>query len=507
MITQPVRALRQLMRGGGTAMIVCSCVPGLLELAPDSKAARSPRATASPIASATPAAAAAAVGVPSSAAGAGAVATAAIPKQPPRNAPLISPYSMDSKLSTLGSAAAKDKSPITSPSPSQTATAKPVATIAVAADSAAAKQGITSAHADSGTQSPPLPDSVSQAVGNSSDLPPVASAKPAAFAQPQAAPAQQPAATAQPQVGPAQQPAATAQPQAAPAQQPAGAAQLPFASAQATASTAQPPNSDTAADEAAADIYSPIRSPPAVASTPSSLPTVARLPVPQLGPLPPALQPHYQQADSNTSMMPYATAEQVAAWQQQQAYPGYYGGTYPYPDPNYGYAYSQTQPYSGYGVASSAPMGLAGPQPPAGVPPPRPPPLGPNSPPPKHPLGRPPASSSLPGALAGQQGPAPLTDPAPPASSSVPSSSAALPWAQPGGTLPYVAPAPSSAAAAADGPAADVTGEQISLDALLVQLTSIADVITICLSCCSHKCLPSYISHAVPKHSMWSPLV
>ena len=183
---------------------------------------------------------------------------------------------------------------------------------------------------------------------------------------------------------PSAKPAATAGPPSAVTQFAAATADVPATTAGLAPATANSP--EATAQHHAADIYSPIRSPPASTLPHSSVPPQATLPVPQLNPLPPHLP--YQQPSSNAGITPYATAERVSAWQQQQAYQGYYGGSYPYTDPSYGYAYSQmTQPHPGFGMPPSAPVGVSAPQPPPGaVAPPRPPPLGPNSPPPKHPV-------------------------------------------------------------------------------------------------------------------------
>ncbi|DBA73380.1 hypothetical protein WJX77_008649 [Trebouxia sp. C0004] len=371
---------------------------------------------------------------------ASAVATAVAQKQPGRNAPKISPYPLGQKMSAF--VATADKAKDTSP-PAFTglpAVVQPSASTTVAGAAASVRQ----------TQQPmnntlaavpalPLPNAVTPAVPSSSHLAPIASAKLAATAQ-------MPAATAQMVPALAQMPAATAQLAPATAQSAPALAQMPAPTADVT---------DNTAEEASADIYSPIRSPPAATLTNPSLPAqTAPLPVPRLNPLPLAPQPQYQ-PDSNAGIMPYATAEQVAAWQQQQAYQGYYGLAYPYTDPVYGYAYSQTQSYPvpGGGLPPAAPVGVAAPQPPpGGVPPPRPPPLGPNSPPPRRPkaAGPPPVSTSLPGPLTQQQGgslaaaPAPLSSSAlswAAAPSSVPSSSSAPP-AEQQGPLPW-APAPS----------------------------------------------------------------
>lgn len=144
-----------------------------------------------------------------------------------------------------------------------------------------------------------------------------------------------------------------------------------------------------------ADIYSPIRSPPAAnltaPSAPTSVPMLASLPPPQLNPLPPPPSMPYQQSTNAAGVMPYATAEQYALWQQQQqhhqAYQAYYNATYSYSDPTYGYVHTQmTQPNPAFGIPPAVPGVPAPPRPPLGaVAAPRPPPLGPNSPPPKHP--------------------------------------------------------------------------------------------------------------------------
>jgi len=387
---------------------------------------------------------------------ASAVATAVAQKQPGRNAPKISPYPLGQKMSTFAATAdtAKDTSP-----PASTglpAVVQHSASTAVAGAAASVSQTQQPINTLAAVAALPLPSAVTPAVPLSSDLAPIASAKPAATAQMPAATAQLSAATAQMAPALAQMPAATAQIAPATAQMAPALAQMP-------AATADIP--DTTAEEASADIYSPIRSPPAASLTTPSLPAqTAPLPVPQLNPLPLAPQPQYQ-PDSNAGIMPYATAEQVAAWQQQQAYQGYYGLAYPYTDPAYGYAYSQTQSYPvpGCGVPPAAPVGVAAPQPPPGrVPPPRPPPLGPNSPPPRRPkgVGPPPLSSSLPGPLTQQQGGSLAATPAPssssalpwaPAPSPFPSSSSALPAGQ-GGPLPWaLAPAPVSKAVTEPG--------------------------------------------------------
>lgn len=146
---------------------------------------------------------------------------------------------------------------------------------------------------------------------------------------------------------------------------------------------------EATAQQPTVDVYSPIRSPPAAnltgPSIPTSIPTVASLPPPQLNLLPPP--PHMPYQPVNTAdAMAYASTEQLAAWQhQQQAYQAYYNATYSYTDPTYGYAYSQmTQPHPGFGIPPAVP-GVPATQAPLAVAPPRPPPLGPNSPPPKHP--------------------------------------------------------------------------------------------------------------------------
>lgn len=186
---------------------------------------------------------------------------------------------------------------------------------------------------------------------------------------------------------------------------PAATAKVAVTTAGAAATAAGP---EATTQDAAADIYSPIRSPPPSTVEAPSIPTLASLPPPQLNPLPPPPQVAYQQPVSMAGVMPYATPEQMAAWQQQQAYQGYYANSYPYSDPAYGYAYAQmTQPHPSFGVAPSAPFGVSTPQAPAGaVAPPRPPPLGPTSPPPKHPISSnlvsTAASSSQQGAQAGQ---------------------------------------------------------------------------------------------------------
>ena len=369
---------------------------------------------------------------------AGSVATAVAQKQPGRNAPKISPYPLGQSMSTFGATADTAKGSSPPASTGLPAVVQPLASTAVAGAAAPVSQTQQPINILSAAPAPPLPNAVTPAVPLSSDLAPIASAKPYATAQ-------MPAATAQMAPALAQMPAATAQ--MAPA-----TAQMPAATADVT---------DTTAEQASADIYSPIRSPPAASLTPPSLPAqTAPLPAPQLNPLPLPPQSQYQ-PDSNAGVMPYATAEQVAAWQQQQAYQGYYGMAYPYTDPAYGYAYSQTQSYPvpGGGVPPAAPVGVAAaPQPPpGGVPPPRPPPLGPNSPPPRRPKGAgpPPLSSSLPGSLTQQQGGSLAEAPAPssssaltwaPALSPLPSSSSAVPAGQ-GGPLPWaLAPAPASAA-------------------------------------------------------------
>ena len=180
---------------------------------------------------------------------------------------------------------------------------------------------------------------------------------------------------------PAGLPSAVTESAAATASIPATTAGMAPATADSPEATAQHPT---------ANIYSPIRSPPASTLPASSVPPQATLPTPQLNPLPPPPQSQYQhqQPSSNAGITPYATAEQVAAWQQQQAYQGYYGGAYPYTDPSYGYTYPQmTQPHPGFGIPPSTPVGVSAPQaPPGAVAPPRPPPLGPNSPPPKRPV-------------------------------------------------------------------------------------------------------------------------
>ena len=192
----------------------------------------------------------------------------------------------------------------------------------------------------------------------------------------------------------------------------AAMAKAAVTTAEAAAATAASPEATT--QDASADIYSPIRSLPSSSTlTAPSVPTLANLPPPQLNPLPPPPQFLYQQPANTPGIAPYATADQVAAWQQQQAYQGYYSAPYPYTDPSYGYTdpsygYAQmTQPHPGYGVPTSAPVVVSAAQPlPGSVPPPRPPPLGPMSPPPKRPAtsmqfgGA--ASSSQPGPQAGQ---------------------------------------------------------------------------------------------------------
>ncbi len=418
---------RAVIDHGADCLLFAVMFPGLLGPAPDHRSARSPRRSRSPPPSATAAA-------PSAKATAGAVATAAAPKQPARNAPLISPYPLGPKMSTFITAAepVKDNSPSTSNPLSQAPATKAASKPAVATASAAASQGTISKSRTGSPGNSLLQSHDTPAFSESSDLAPIASAKPAATAPLPTATAAAPAATAQ----------------------------LTSAATEAAGTSVQEPTPD---------VYSPIRSPPAANITPPSLPTLASLPAPQLNPLPPPPQAHYQQPDSNTGITQYATAEQVAAWQQQQAYQGYYGGTYPYPDPTYGYAYSQTQAYAvpGYGAPPSVPVGVAGPHPPAGVPPPRPPPLGPNSPPPKRPLGQaaPASASSVPGGSAGPQGPTPPVGPAPPTSSSAPSSSSALVGARPGGALP-LDPAPSSAAA--PQAAVGVSGQMADLHKLVL---------------------------------------
>ncbi|KAL3134854.1 hypothetical protein ABBQ32_007821 [Trebouxia sp. C0010 RCD-2024] len=175
---------------------------------------------------------------------------------------------------------------------------------------------------------------------------------------------------------------------------------------------------EATAEQPTVDVYSPIRSPPAANLTgptvPSSIPTVASLPPPQLNPLPPPPHMPYQPPINTAHALPYATTEQIAAWQhQQQAYQAYYNATYSYTDPTYGYAYSQmTQPHPGFGIPPAAVPGVPATQAPLGaVAPPRPPPLGPNSPPPKHPgasaQGSGAAHYAQPGVEAGQHAAAP----------------------------------------------------------------------------------------------------
>ena len=168
----------------------------------------------------------------------------------------------------------------------------------------------------------------------------------------------------------------------------AATAEVPLNSTGATAATANSPKAT--AQEPVPDIYSPIRPPPASTLAAPSFNPQAKLPAPQLNPLPLPPQLACQPPASNAGAASYATAEQIATWQQQQQqqYQGYYGGSYPYSDPAYGYAYPQmTQHQSGFGGTTSAPLGVITPQlPSVGVAAPRPPPLGPNSPPPKRPV-------------------------------------------------------------------------------------------------------------------------
>ena len=381
---------------------------------------------------------------------AGGVATAVAQTKPGRNAPKISPYPLGQSMSTFGATADTAKGSSAPASTGLPAVVQPSGSTAVAGAAAPVSQTQQPTNTLTAVPALPLPTAVTPAVPLSSDLALIASAKPAATAQ-------MPVATAQMSAAATQMSNATAHMAPATAQMAPATAQMGPALAHMPAATADVP--DTTAEEAGADIYSPIRSPPAASPTPPSLPAqTAPLPAPQLNPLPLAPQPQYQ-PDSNTGIMQYATAEQVAAWQQQQAYQGYYGLAYPYTDPAYGYAYSQMQSYPvpGCGVPPAAPVGVAAaPQPPPlGVPPPRPPPLGPNSPPPRRPKGAgpPPLSSSLPGSLTQQQGgsqaPAPSSSsalPWAPAPSPLPSSSSAMPAGQ-GGPLPWaLAPAPASAA-------------------------------------------------------------
>ena len=238
---------------------------------------------------------------------------------------------------------------------------------------------------------PQLQPSSSSFLQNDSTLAPITSAKPAAAVElPHIA------------VDPA---AATAEAAGITFDTAAATAKAAVTTAEAAAASAA--SLEATAQDAAADIYSPIRSPPpsiVMAPGAPSVPTLASLPPPQLNPLPPPPQAAYQQS---ASIAPYATAE-MAAWQQQQAYQGYYAGSYPYSDPTYGYAYSQmTQPHPSFGVAPSASVGVSAAQaPPGSVAPPRPPPLGPTSPPPKHPVSSKvvgsAASFSQPGLQAGQ---------------------------------------------------------------------------------------------------------
>lgn len=332
---------------------------------------------------------------------AGGVATAVAQTKPGRNAPKISPYPLGQSMSTFGATADTAKGSSAPASTGLPAVVQPSGSTAVAGAAAPVSQTQQPTNTLTAVPALPLPTAVTPAVPLSSDLALIASAKPAATAQ-------MPVATAQMSAAATQMSNATAHMAPATAQMAPATAQMGPALAHMPAATADVP--DTTAEEAGADIYSPIRSPPAASPTPPSLPAqTAPLPAPQLNPLPLAPQPQYQ-PDSNTGIMQYATAEQVAAWQQQQAYQGYYGLAYPYTDPAYGYAYSQMQSYPvpGCGVPPAAPVGVAAaPQPPPlGVPPPRPPPLGPNSPPPRRPKGAgpPPLSSSLPGSLTQQQG-------------------------------------------------------------------------------------------------------
>ena len=270
---------------------------------------------------------------------------------------------------------------------------------------------------------PQLQSSSSPVLHSDSTLAPIASAKPAAALE-------LPHMAADPA-------AATAKAAHITTNTAAATSKAAVTTAEAAAATAASPEGTT--QDAAADIYSPIRSPPSTTVMAASVPTLARLPPPQLNPLPPPPQAPYQQSASNAGIMPYATAEQVAAWQQQQAYQGYYAGSYPYSDPTYGYAYSQmTQPHPSFSVPPSAPVGVSAAQaPPGSVAPPRPPPLGPMSPPPKHPV----SSSAVSGAAQlSQLGPQ---------------------LGQPAAGLPYDYPAPAPSASAAQ-PAAVAASSSMS---------------------------------------------